>query len=280
MLEMNVVHHLDYLDMMRQIPDSTVSAVITDPPFGMRYKNKKWHHNNHKVLQNDEDEFSYESLAIESYRVLKDPGIIIACTNWRRYPDHFKQVESAGFKMKQPIICQKQVSIGGDLTSNLQSNSDWTVIGFKGSFNFKETQLIKNKGYGIPHASTIVEKTKEVDTLFGKQDKTERYALQVDCAKWKKRMPACWFGPEFPHSTEAGASKVRQEFNHPTMKSLTFMKWLIQLTTDEGDTIVEPFSGSATCPLACKQLNRNFFACDIEKKFVDMGNRRLRMNRY
>lgn len=246
----------------------------------MAYNNKEWNNNKHKILQNDEDEFSYETLAKEAYRILKDKSVIVVCTNWQNYPDHFKQIQSAGFKMKQPIICQKHVSIGGEVRSNLQSNSDWTVIGFKGSFNFKETQLIKNKGFGIPHASTIVERTKEVDTLFGKQDKTERYALQVDCAKWKKRMPACWFGPEFPYSTEPGISKVRQEFNHPTMKSLTFMKWLIQLTTDEGDTVVDSFSGSGSCPLACKQLGRNFYACDIEEKFVKMGNRRLRKNMY
>jgi site-specific DNA-methyltransferase (adenine-specific) len=279
-IEKNVVHHLDYRRLLKRISDASVKCVLTDAPYGINYTAKKWVKNHHKIIINDEKDFSYETLARESYRILKDKSIIIAFTGWSVYADHYKHIEEAGFTMKQPIICQKRVSVGGAVDANMQNNSEWAILGFKGKFKFRETKLIKNKNSGLLMASTIVEETKQHNGLLGEWETTTRSAKKVECAEYKKRMPACWFGPEFPYSTESGVSKARQEFNHPTMKGLEFIKWLIQLTTDEGDTIVDPFSGSASISLACKQLNRNFIAGDISKEFVDMGNRRLRMNLY
>jgi DNA modification methylase len=50
---------------------------------------------------------------------------------------------------------------------------------------------------------------------------------------------------------------------HPVPKSLKAWSRIIELFTDENDSIIDPFSGSGTTAISCNILNRNFLA--IEK---------------
>ncbi len=45
--------------------------------------------------------------------------------------------------------------------------------------------------------------------------------------------------------------------HHPTVKPLHLISWLIRLVSKDGDTVLDPFMGSGTTGVACKQLNRN-----------------------
>jgi len=62
---------------------------------------------------------------------------------------------------------------------------------------------------------------------------------------------------------------------HPTQKHITTMRRLIQLFTDENDTVLDPFMGSGTTAVACKQLRRNFIGFELSQKYVDIANKRL-----
>jgi DNA modification methylase len=71
--------------------------------------------------------------------------------------------------------------------------------------------------------------------------------------------------------------KVRfkpSEYDHPTVKPEMLARLLILTSSRKNDLVVVPFAGSGTeCAMAAKE-NRNFWACDIEKKYVDMSNNR------
>jgi len=56
---------------------------------------------------------------------------------------------------------------------------------------------------------------------------------------------------------------------HPTQKSLPLFEELIKKHSNEGDIVVDPFLGGGTTALACKNTNRNFKGCEIDKKFYD-----------
>lgn len=49
-----------------------------------------------------------------------------------------------------------------------------------------------------------------------------------------------------------------KETNHPTEKPLFFIKNQIRISSQENDLVLDPFMGSGTTAVACKQLNRNF----------------------
>ena len=62
---------------------------------------------------------------------------------------------------------------------------------------------------------------------------------------------------------------------HPTQKPLELMKYLIELVSKEGQTILDPFAGSGTTLIACKELNRNFIGFEKNKSYYITAKERL-----
>jgi len=62
---------------------------------------------------------------------------------------------------------------------------------------------------------------------------------------------------------------------HPWQKPLSLMIMIIQASTDEGDWVLDPFAGSGTTAVACKLLNRNCVAIEIDPQYYDVMVRRV-----
>ena len=67
----------------------------------------------------------------------------------------------------------------------------------------------------------------------------------------------------------------KEKYGHPTIKPLNIIKNLIINSSKEDDLVFDPFMGSGTTGLACKELNRNFVGCEIEKEYFDIANERV-----
>lgn len=65
---------------------------------------------------------------------------------------------------------------------------------------------------------------------------------------------------------------------HPTEKPVELIKIFIENSSNENDTILDPFMGTGSCGVACKELNRGFIGIEIDKKYYDIAYERLRNN--
>lgn len=63
--------------------------------------------------------------------------------------------------------------------------------------------------------------------------------------------------------------------NHPTPKPKTFIKEILLMFSREGDVVLDPFIGSGSTAVACKQTKRNFIGFEINKKYCDLARSRL-----
>lgn len=70
------------------------------------------------------------------------------------------------------------------------------------------------------------------------------------------------------------AGRARERV-HPNEKPLALMKWCIERAGD-ADIILDPFCGSGTTLVAAKMLGRRYIGIDIEKKYCDIAEERLR----
>jgi len=59
---------------------------------------------------------------------------------------------------------------------------------------------------------------------------------------------------------------------HPTQKNLKLFEELIEKHSNENDLVLDTFLGGGTTAIACKNKNRNFKGCELEKKYVDKIN--------
>lgn len=62
---------------------------------------------------------------------------------------------------------------------------------------------------------------------------------------------------------------------HPTQKSLPLFEELIRKHSNEGDVILDPFSGSGTTAVAAAKTSRNFIGCEIDKSFFEKSVERI-----
>lgn len=69
--------------------------------------------------------------------------------------------------------------------------------------------------------------------------------------------------------------KDKQKYNHPTVKPLDIIQNLIVNSSNEGDVVLDPFVGSGTTGVACKNLHRNFIGIELDKHYFDVASERL-----
>lgn len=70
--------------------------------------------------------------------------------------------------------------------------------------------------------------------------------------------------------------KERLTFNnHPTVKPVRLMQYLVRLITPAGGTCLDPFAGSGTTGLACMKEGRGYILIDADSQSLDIARRRL-----
>lgn len=106
------------------------------------------------------------------------------------------------------------------------------------------------------------------------------FVNDVEFALWwvynSKGKPAKWiFNRKNPIEKCVIDTKVQSSKLHPTMKDIKVIKHLIELLSNEGDLVFDPFMWSWTTALACEELNRNWVGCEIDEKYIGVINERL-----
>jgi DNA modification methylase len=108
------------------------------------------------------------------------------------------------------------------------------------------------------------------------RNRDRRYITDYECAIWFTMPKAKWTfnrqdekyeRPKYVGGIETGL--------HPTQKNLGLMEWLVKIHTNEGDIVLDPFMGSGTTGLACKNLNRDFIGIELDKKYYDIAVDRI-----
>ncbi len=83
----------DNIESLKKIPDNSVDSIVTDPPYGLSFMNKKW---------------DYEVPSVEFwkevYRVLKPGGHVLSFGGTRTYHRMVVNIEDAGFEIRDQVM--------------------------------------------------------------------------------------------------------------------------------------------------------------------------------
>ena len=72
-----------------------------------------------------------------------------------------------------------------------------------------------------------------------------------------------------------GCEYLDKKNNHPTIKPITLMEYLIKLVTPTNGTVLDPFMGSGTTGIASKQNGFGFVGIEYEPEYVDIARARI-----
>ncbi len=87
------IYNQDCLYKLKELDDSSVDSIVTDPPYGLSFMGKKW----------DYDVPSVE-IWVECLRVLKPGGHLLAFAGSRTYHRMAVRIEDAGFEIRDQIM--------------------------------------------------------------------------------------------------------------------------------------------------------------------------------
>ena len=72
-----------------------------------------------------------------------------------------------------------------------------------------------------------------------------------------------------------GFEESNTKNNHPTVKPIHLMLWLVRLVSKKNDTILDPFCGSGTAGCAAKILGRKAILIELEKQYCEIAAKRI-----
>lgn len=63
---------------------------------------------------------------------------------------------------------------------------------------------------------------------------------------------------------------------HPAEKPVDLIRWLIEISTEPGDVVLDPFMGSGTTGVAAVQSGRGFIGCEVDPHHFAQSEKRIR----
>ncbi|MFM6347097.1 MAG: DNA-methyltransferase, partial [Dolichospermum sp.] len=275
------VIHGDCFDVLMNIPDGSIDAVITDPPY--KYLNHK--------LESDWDEKAFFT---HCFRVLKKDGMLCFFGAKESYFRWNVIAMDLGFNFKEQIIWDK-VRVSNPM-SNLPRSHENISIFTKGKGTIKKVRIDKLEYDSIGNSKSLVKDIKRIiSTLNGintledfilfkqsKYGKSERHFRKskvtvsgsiYDFDRGSLTYKSLIEGRIFPSIFRC--LNDHYNYQHPTQKPLLLISKLIEMLTDEGGTVLDPFAGSGTTAVACKELGRNYICIEKELEYYQIACNRI-----
>lgn len=107
--------------------------------------------------------------------------------------------------------------------------------------------------------------------IWAKKSKKARHIFNYDIAKelnGGKQMRSVW-----EISTTPKCEKTKGK--HPTQKPLKLMERIVRISTNPGDSILDPFCGSSSIGVASNKFGRRYIGVDISEEFLEISKKRI-----
>jgi site-specific DNA-methyltransferase (adenine-specific) len=229
------------------VQNNTIDLIFIDPPYniGKNFNTTKdrW--------ETDADylNWSYKwiDLCIEK---LKNNGslYIMTSTQFMPYFDIF---------IRQKMTILSRIIWHYD-SSGVQAKN------FYGSLYEPILFCVKNEGDYCFNGSEIL-----VEAKTGAKRKLIDYRKPVPTQYNSTKVPGnVW---EFPRVRY----RMEEYENHPSQKPIVLLERIIKASSNEGDLVLDPFSGTFTTSYVCKELCRKSIGIEVDKSYYDIGLRRV-----
>ena len=120
----------DCFECMKEIPDSSIDMILTDPPYGMSYNSGR-RKVSHRSIKNDDSLYWLDGFAEECFRVAKNnTAHYVTCSF--HHIDTFKQAFQKYFKIKNILVWVKNNHGSGDLKADFAPQHEFVLFLHKG----------------------------------------------------------------------------------------------------------------------------------------------------
>jgi site-specific DNA-methyltransferase (adenine-specific) len=251
MLELNKIYQGNCLDLIKEIPDSSIDMILQDPPYNTTACKWEWD------IMTKIEEFWYEWK-----RIIKPRGAIVMTASqpftsalvmsnikWFKYEWVWHKNFSGGFATakKRPMKYHENIVVfylkQPKYNPQFEEYADSVKKRFRKSGKVSLAKIPKNKIQGI---------------------KTVQSYINYERGKYPSSV-------QFIKADENANNKRV----HPTQKPVALFEYLIKTYTNEGDVVFDGFAGSGTTAIAAINTNRQYICCELDKEYVKVANNRI-----
>ncbi len=113
------------------------------------------------------------------------------------------------------------------------------------------------------------------------RNRDRRYITDFELGCWLVKKNSKWTfnrqsdnfeRPKFVSGLVSGKEKTE----HTTQKPISLMEHLIKIHSNENDLILDPFMGSGSTGVACKNLNRQFIGIELDTNYFEIAKERMK----
>ncbi len=231
----------DAIKELKKIKDDSIDFVLTDPPYNLGLFMKNRATNLSALRKNHFSGKEWDNLEINDWK---------------------ENMEQLFFQLDRVL------KEGGNLIVFM------AVIKIETLINIAEKNNFYYKTTGIWHKKNPMPRNKDLHFI----NSNECWAYFVNNKKTgtfnnKGKTIHDFFETALTSSKEKGFG------GHPTQKPLSLMDHLIQILSNKGDTILDPFMGSGSTGVSASRLGRNFIGIELNGDYVKIAKQRLKKSK-
>jgi site-specific DNA-methyltransferase (adenine-specific) len=231
----------DCLEVMKTIPDNSIDAIITDPPYGTTAC--KW-----------DSVIDFELMWEQLNRIIKPNGAIVLFGS-EPFSSALRMSNIKDYKYDWIWAKEKGT---GHLNAKKQPMRDVENI-----LLFYKKQCAYNPQMG---------KGKPFNPNFKKPYQAESYGKYGSKRSENK-------GTRYPKQL-LKINSEGQKTIHPTQKPIELMEYLIKTYTNENETVLDFTMGSGSTMVACVNTNRNGIGIEMDADYFKIAEQRIKETEY
>ena len=102
-------------------------------------------------------------------------------------------------------------------------------------------------------------------------------SCEMICCMWNKGHTWNFTKQKEMHNfIESPICMGKERKKHPTQKPVKILKHIINIASNEGNIVLDPFMGVGSTGVACKQMGRDFIGMEIEKEYIQIAKERIK----
>lgn len=239
MLPINEIINADCLEFMKTLPDKCIDLIVTSPPYNMRTRIRNGKYTTREKSEHFSKKYSdfHDALPIDEF-----------------YAFHSKCLVEM-LRLSKLVIYNFQIVTGS-------KEAFFKIIG-DFSKSIKDI-IIWDKGFGQPAMhEQVLNSSYELILILEDDEKCGRV---VQNAVFKRG--------EMQNILRVNRTNSKTE-GHSAAFPIKLAEELIKNFSNENDLVLDPFFGTGTTGVACKNLNRNFIGIELEAKYCEIARKRL-----
>lgn len=291
----------DCLKVLEKMDDNSLDLILTDPPYFIDKLDDNWNakqlkdekQNSHitflpKGMKYDKKQTKnlydfYLKLSKIAIQKLKPGGYFLSFSSPRLIHAITMAKDISGFEIRDMInwVYLKSFCKAMSITKQIKKVEN---------DNERERLLKKYENFKTPMLKSCFEPIcvamKPRDgTFFNNELNFETGLLNFSHKTGENKVPANLITTEEINDSydknfmvKKPNKKERGDYNfHISVKPVNLMEQLVNLFSKEGSLVLDPFLGSGTTGIACKNLNRKFIGVELNKEYFDICLKRLEM---